>query len=116
MRLTPTDDVFAGMVRLEAEWFESNIGWNDYPILTAALAYRDSLRQIFGEGFDCDQSYAWFNEAIYPIDCSRELLARICTDTLPNTFGDYFEDTGYPYYMLDGFDRAELYILGANSD
>lgn len=116
MRLTPTAEVAAGMIRLEAEWYASNVGWFHGPTLTVAREYRDSLKKFLGEAFDCDHSYRYFNEAIYPIDCSRELLSRISIDDLPESFGDFFEDKEWPFTRLGGFERAELYVLGANSD
>lgn len=114
MRLTPTDATFAGMLKLEEHWFRSNAGWG--PTLDEVIAYRASLHRIFGDGFDCNRSYQNFNEAIYPIDCSIELLERICTDTLPPRFGDFFDDALSIAPALGSYERAELYVLGANSD
>lgn len=116
MRLTPIPEVAAGMIRLEKEWYASNVGWFHGPTLTDALEYRETLKKHIGEAVDCDQSYRHFNEAIYPIDCSREVLAQVCTDEFSESFADYFEDKKWPFAQLGDFSRAELYVLGANSD
>jgi len=111
-RLSPRPDFQAG--RLEKQWFESNVGW--WLDLDQIIAYRKSLHEIFGEGFDCKRSFVHFEEAIYPIDCSKELLERICTDMLPDSFDAFFDDELTPLVPFRDFERAELYVLGANSD
>jgi len=84
------------MIELEHRWFASNLGWNR--TADEETSYRAHLRELFGPAVDRNADFSDLEEAIYPIDLTREALAALTDDEV-----EIQTDFG-------------LYILGANSD
>lgn len=113
LRLTPKNDaVRKWMTDISDNWFATNVG-AFYPTLNEILLYRNNLQVL---GFDCDACYREFEEGIYPIDLTKDSLARICSDELPDDL-DSLVIWKNPMEQLFGLARRwRLYILGPNSD
>ena len=66
----------------------------------------------------CNTSYSAFEEAIYPIDITKESLALLTDTVLPEDLNDFidFGDAGGFTRMCGIFNRWNLFVLGHNCD
>ncbi|MBI1969849.1 hypothetical protein HYS48_04090 [Candidatus Woesearchaeota archaeon] len=110
--LQPKPETVRLMEALHKRWYESECGAP--ASLDEILEYR---QQLLSAGVDCNNSYPHFEEGIYPIDCSVEIVRRLASDTVPDNFDDAFIQ--WKDHLERGFGAARrwhLYILGENSD
>lgn len=111
VRLVPKDDtVRAWMRRIADHWFAN--GWLRVS-LDELVAYRKQLREM---GCDCNLSYPDFEEAIYPIDCTKEALTKLCSESLPDDLDTLVIWKNPIDKMCGMIGRWKLFILGPNSD
>lgn len=111
--LTPKKKVSANMRNLSEKWFESDAGMFEVS-LDNILEYRKDLKKMFR--VDCNNSYMGFEEGIYPIDCTKKNLSKMCKDDLPEDLDDLisWKNKTDSFFHLLG--RWNLYILGENCD
>jgi hypothetical protein len=99
-RLSPTEIALAGIRKLEAHWFASDVPRGGHP---PGLMddYRTSLRDALGDPVTYSGPAEAFEEALYPIDVSERVVRFL---------------TGDPEFRLPAVDPLGLFVLGANSD
>jgi hypothetical protein len=111
--LTVKEDLLPLLDEINDKWLDSNIGVFGVR-LDEVLTYRAFINKNLGA--DCDKSYADFEDAIYPLDCSVQLIRALCEDVLPDDLDEllHFEND---FSRTLGFaNRWKLYILGENCD
>ena len=94
------------MRRLSDSYLDSNI--ISPATVYEILVYRKAL---VDRGLDCHVTHASFEEGIYPVDFSREVLDRLCEDEFPKDLGELLEPSPF-------FDPIHwgIWILGENCD
>ncbi len=112
-RLAPKDGALTGMQKIEARWFGTNLGRG--PWLSAVAEYEASIRNLFGDDVTCNRSYDLLEEGIYPIDLTRNALARLTVDALSDFPNDAHAIASH-LWIFDQGGTLRLPILGANSD
>jgi len=65
---------------------------------------------------DCNWSYTNFEEAIYPIDYSKENLDKLTNDIFPDNLDDLIEWKEVRQQSIGCIHRWGIYILGKNCD
>jgi hypothetical protein len=111
--LTPKGGVAEKMNQISERWLDSNCGALGTS-LDEILEYRSQLNSLLG--VDCDNSYRGFEEAIYPIDCTAQNLAKLTDEILPQNLDDLVVWPSDSDRYLGFIGRWKLYILGGNSD
>jgi hypothetical protein len=106
--------VLRAMQRLEDKWYGMNVGMWGEASLDILLEYRQSLDQELG--VDCNWSYVDFEEALYPIDATKEHLEKLCTDQLPEDLDDLITWPSDFQRFVGAMNRWHLFVLGRNSD
>lgn len=95
------------MVALEREFYGCNISvpWSK---LDSILEYRTALKRIFSDRLDCNGSYHWLEEAVYPIDFEPEAIEELIEA----------DDEFWEQYRANKWRYPECYllVLAANSD
>lgn len=111
--IEPKSNVFKNMVELSGKWIGTNCGVFGVSLNTV-LEYREDLKNLFD--VDCNGCYDNFEEAIYPIDCTRENLKNMTDTVFPEDLNNLisWEDELSKFCGCVG--RWNLWILGANSD
>lgn len=112
--LTPTPQMQIFMYETDKNWLDSCVGvWGVH--LDDILEYR---KQLQTQGLDCGESYPSFEEGIYPIDCSVEIVRKVCTDEIPDDLDDFIEWGENPGFekIAGSVGRWGLFILGENCD
>lgn len=95
-------------------WYESNAG-----IFSASLnevnEYRTEINDLFG--VDCNGTYTFFEEGLYPIDLNEGSLEKMCIDrNLPKELDDLVIWESKMHRIFGFIGRWKLFILGENSD
>lgn len=99
--------VFERMVTLEKNFFGSQISTSRGP-LEDVIGYRDALKSIFSDKIDCNGSFRWLEEAIYPIDFTAEAIEALI---------DADKEFRQRYDKLEWcYPHCDLLVLTANSD
>lgn len=89
--LRPSERAAKGIPIVYQRWRATSVG-AQCATLTQLGAYRADVKQLFGA--DCDQSYAAFAEAFYPVDLTY--LPELAADALPNPLDDLIRwDSGF---------------------
>jgi len=79
------------------------------------VAYRQKIIDLFG--VDCNETFQYLEEGIYPIDATQENLKKLCKDRLPkdlNNLVDWKDNSFGKFCGIMG--RWQVYILGDNCD
>jgi hypothetical protein len=101
------------MEALGSRWYGSNAG-----VFGATLdelnRYREDIKELFGA--DCNYSYTAFEEGIYPLDVTPEILQELCDDNLPADLDKLIQWDTPMQQFLGSMNRWKLYILVENSD
>jgi len=83
--------------------------------LDCATAYRQRIIDLFG--VDCNETFRYLEEGIYPIDASKENLKKLCKDRLPKCLNNLVDWQGNSIGKFCGIiGRWQVYILGDNCD
>ena len=82
--------------------------WAPVP-LPFVVSYNNQLQELLG--VSCDNSYSYYQEGLYPIDCTQDNLNLMTSDLLPTELDDLVEDRK-SWYIYDW----QLFILGVNCD
>ena len=110
--LKPKPAMLQRMKEIDERWFDSDEGAWSAPHLSTILEYRKQLSEIqfprWKFDLDCNRSYHWFREAVYPMDCFTGALSAVCEDKIPDDFD----------YWCEGFKPPtwSCFILGRNCD
>lgn len=112
--LNPTDKMSKFMEELTYNWLDSDCGMFGVS-LEEILSYRKQLEQS-NLGLDCNLSYSRFEEGIYPIDCSSDLLKKITTDEIPDNLDEWIDFESDRDRLLGCVNRWSLFVLGENCD
>ncbi len=110
--LKPKSEIVEKIQHINKHWLDSDCGWAREATLDEILKYRKQLQELLG--VDCNQSYADFEEGIYPIDCTIENLGKLTAEKFPKELDSLIRwNKDEPY-----FHRADwkLYLLGENCD
>ena len=102
--------------KLANYWFETDEGVFGPPILNSVLEYRKQLKKEFG--VDCNECYADFSEASYPIDCNINNISKIAKNikSLPEDFDEMLVFNSNLHKLCGMIGRWSLFILGKNCD
>ncbi len=125
--LKPRPEVEVAMCRLEKHWYEQDTGALGVA-LDELLEYRGQLRDWLH--VDCNWTYRYFEEGIYPVDGTTEHINRLTEQELPEDFDELLDwmrpddpedprerERRVAIRRLMGFIfRWKLFILGENSD
>ena len=98
-----------------AEHYHGALGWEP-PSLDEANAYRAVLQAKLE--VDCNRSYVELEEALYPIDPSKEHLARLSSDLPdePGDLSDWDNAPSAPLFRLRVGLHLRFYLIAENSD
>ncbi len=107
--LTPRKNIKRKLLAICDMWLDTNC--SKHPSLDEILTYRAQLKNLLG--VDCNYTYMDFEEAIYPIDCSRETIRKLAIDNLPVNLDNLIN---WNKNELSKYAHWRLYILGENSD
>lgn len=125
--LKPRPEVEVAMYRLEKHWYAQDTGALGVP-LDELVEYRGQLRDWLH--VDCNWTYRYFEEGIYPVDGTPEHIKRLTEQELPEDFDELLEwtrpdDPEDPQererrvamrHLMGFIFRWKLFILGENSD
>jgi hypothetical protein len=111
--LEPRKEFLPAINRINKTWLGSDLGLTKSVDLDEILRYRKELQAI---GLDCKWSYADFEEAYYPIDCSTDNMDLLLENNdLPNTLDDLIrEENSWKKVLQAHHRRWKLLILGKN--
>lgn len=112
--LKPRKQTLDKIKEINDSWLETDAGCLSYPSLDDLLKYRNQLKTLLG--VDCNYSYADFEEAIYPVDCTEENLTKLTSEKLPKNLDNLISWNNKIEKLLGCFGRWNLYILGENCD
>jgi len=83
--------------------------------LDDAVTYRQRIIDLFG--VDCNDTFHYLEEGIYPIDATQENLKKLCKDRLPKDLDNLIDWQDKTLDKMFGFiGRWQVYILGDNCD
>jgi len=111
--LTMTKDAIIAAHKINNYWLGSDCGVFGTS-LNELEEYRAQLKKLLD--VDCNMSYPLFEEAIYPIDYSKENLGKLCEDDLPEDLDDLIEFKNERFKIFGSVGRWDLMILGDNGD
>jgi len=108
--LQPRPEIVDKIKQINDHWLHSNCGaWGVR--LDEILEYRNQLKGLLG--VDCNHSHRDFEEGLYPIDCSSEVVRKLASDNIPDNLDDFIKwDPG----EICKHASWNLYILGINCD
>lgn len=110
--LEPNQETLDVMHKINQGWLNSDCGAFEPPTLDEVNKYREQLKKLLGA--DCNFSYPDFEEGIYPIDCTTEVIKKLCSDKLPKNLDDLIEcQSNFDKFTIKNW---HLYILGENCD
>jgi hypothetical protein len=111
--LTPTPEMHGLMKEIADHWYYSDVGIFG-TALNDILTYRKQLEKL---GLDCNREYPDFEEAVYPIDPSVDVVKRICENDIDvDDFDEWIEFGEGLDKFLGCVGRWSLLILGDNCD
>jgi len=104
-------DVYKKMNILTKKWSNSDCGTFGVS-LNELNEYRDDIKTLFG--LDCNNCYRYFEEGIYPIDCTQEALEALTKENLPKDLDNLAIWEKDLDKILGCIGRWNLWILGEN--
>lgn len=111
--LTPTPEMHDLMKDIADHWYYSDVGVFGTS-LNDILIYRTQLQRL---GLDCNREYPDFEEAVYPIDSSVDVVRRICQNDIDvEDFDDWIEFGDGLEKFCGMIGRWQLMIWGPNCD
>jgi hypothetical protein len=112
-RLTPRPEVVGGLTALVGAG-HCCVGALGAPSLDELVRYRDLVRRHL----PADVNVAWleYEEAVYPLDCTPEIIAALAVDELPDDLDELCEWRSPFDRMLGLVGRWKLLVLGPNCD
>lgn len=110
--LNPTEKIEKLMNFLNTWGYESNIGAFG-KTLNEIIEYRKILNDYL---VDCNESYEFYEESIYPIDFDSNNFNDITKDDIPYDLDDLLIFNNPLLRMKGCFNRWKLLILTENSD
>jgi hypothetical protein len=114
--LTPkSPEILRSINLLCDKWLDSNMGcWG--LSLKEANEYENDLWRLFGANVGCNSSWKDLEEAWYPIDCTKNALNTLTSDTLPDNLDDLILwENGWERAM-GCVNRWSIRVLGLNGD
>jgi len=111
--LQPRPEVIIPIKAIIDNWFDTSYGALGVT-LDNIMAYRKQLNELLG--VDCNSSYEHFEEGIYPIDCSPQVIRKLAVDEMHDNLDDFIKFRSGLHKLCDSFCRWNLFILGENSD
>lgn len=112
--LRPTPLARAAMKGLNDFWLGTDAG-----CLGVALSQLVDYSNMLGRlvpGARCESCYQDFEEAIYPIDMDRGILAKLTRDRVPADLDSMIKFDGPFDAFVGSLYRWKIYILGENCD
>ena len=112
--LQPRPEIAGRIHEINRHWLWSDVGALRVT-LDDIIKYRNQLNGLLA--VDCNYSYQDFEEGIYPIDCSPDVVRKLSLDYIPDNFDEAFIQWRSDFEKFAGsFNRWHLYILGDNCD
>jgi hypothetical protein len=112
MELEPNRAARTLMAELNHDVRLENLGLFGVP-LDEVLYYRGRIQEF---GLDCNGSYPDLEEAIYPIDCSVEVVRQVSDTPVPDDLDELIAWRDNRERLPGSIGRWRLYILTQNSD
>ena len=111
--LTPKPSVQTAINTICDSWLDSDVGCFGVTF-NNLTKYRQQLVDLLE--VDCQWSYPQFEEAIYPVDCCKEYLDKLCEDKLPDELDDLIVWKSDWDKVCGSINRWNLYLMGENCD
>lgn len=108
--LSPKENIKESINEINEKWKKSKI---IVPSLSEVIEYNNFLKEKLD--VNCEKSYSYFAQGLYPIDATIENISKLCDDDLPEDLDDLIFWKNGIQKLFAIKNRWTLFIVGENS-